>query len=138
MKQTILLGFFLMIGSLTYSQIYVQGGVGLAKQGNIGGDLALGYSMGKTTISSGYFAMLNPEQPVFLNVKVGQKLTDALHLYGGFVRIQRSSVLKQTNTNSWIAGIEYNTKKFQKRRFYYSANYVPSYFFVCIGMKFNY
>jgi len=138
MKQTILLAFLLITGSLTYSQVYFQGGVGLAKQANFGGDISVGYVLKKTTFSTGYFALLNSEQPVFLSLKIGQKVTEALHVYGGMVRIQQSAVQKQSNSNSWIAGIEYNTKKFQKGRFYYSANYIPSYFFVCMGMKFNY
>lgn len=138
MKQTILIFFLLLSSGLSYGQIYFQGGVGLAKQANFGGDMSVGYTLKNTTISTGYFAIFNPEQPVFFSLKAGQRLTDAIHLYGGVVRVQRSSVHKELNTHSWIAGIEYNTKSFQKGRFYYSANYIPSYFFVCMGMKFNY
>ncbi len=138
MKQTIFIFLLLLSGGLSYGQVYFQGGVGLAKQANFGGDMSVGYTIKKTTLSTGYFAIFNPEQPVFFSLKAGQKLTDAFHVYAGVVRVQRSSVHKELNTHSWIAGIEYNTKNFQKGRFYYSANYVPSYFFVCMGMKFNY
>ncbi len=142
MKHQIFTFLFVVSGFCAKAQLYVQGGVGMAERRIPGGELGMGYAQKKVTFSASYFALLNPrattQEPLLVNIKSGYKLTKAWHIYGGIVRQIRSSVDKGTNTSSWIAGLEYNSKEFKKGRFYYSANYIPSYFFVTMGMKFNY
>lgn len=121
-----------------YSQMYVQAGGGVTTNGNAGADLSVGYVAKKTTFTVGYFALLESDQPLLFNVQAGYKLNKAVRMYGGYVRKQVSANVKSLNSNSWIAGIEYNTKRFKRGNFYYSANYIPDYFFVTVGMKFNY
>jgi hypothetical protein len=142
MKKKIVTGIFVMLAFAAKAQFYAQGGLGMAERRIPGAELGVGYAQKKVTFSASYFALFNPrattQEPLLVNVKSGYKITKAWHVYGGIVRQVRSSVDKGTNTSSWIAGIEYNTKEFKKGRFYYSANYIPSYFFVTVGMKFNY
>ncbi|MBP6687234.1 MAG: hypothetical protein KA160_05185 [Lacibacter sp.] len=130
--------FVLFSGNL-FSQVYLQAGAGVTTNVNAGADLQVGYSLKKkATIGIGYFALIDDAQPLLMNVQVGYKLSKSVRMYGGYVRKQVSSNYKRLNTNSWIGGIEYNGKRFKKGNFYYSANYIPRYFFVCAGMKFNY
>jgi|GEM_PF-2764077 len=120
------------------AQMFVQAGAGVTTHGNAGADFSVGYGAKKTTFTVGYFALLDNDQPLLLNVQAGYKLTKAVRVYGGYVRKQVSANFKTLNSNSWITGIEYNTKRFKRGNFYYSANYIPDYFFVTVGMKFNY
>lgn len=128
----------LLFAATGYAQMFVQAGGGVTSHGNAGADLSVGYAAKKTTFTAGYFALLDNDQPLLLNVQAGYKLTKAVRIYGGYVRKQVSANIKSLNTNSWIAGVEYNTKRFMKGNFYYSANYIPNYFFATVGMKFNY
>lgn len=120
------------------AQVFVQAGGGVTSRGNAGADLSVGYAAKKTTLTVGYFALLDNDQPLLLNMQAGYKITNAVRVYGGYVRKQVSANIKSLNTNSWIAGVEYNTKRFMRGNFYYSANYIPNYFFATVGMKFNY
>ena len=138
MLKVISLCFFLLIAEIGYSQMFVQAGGGVTTNGNAGADLSVGYVAKKTTLTVGYFALLDNGEPLLLNMQAGYKITNAVRVYGGYVRKQVSSNVKSLNTNSWIAGIEYNTKRFMRGNFYYSANYIPNYFFATVGMKFNY
>ena len=139
MKKVLGICVFMFVISAVRSQVYLQAGAGVTTHGNAGADLQAGYSFKKkTTFGIGYFALIDNDQPLLLNVQAGYKLTKAVRMYGGYVRKQTSTSHKTANTNSWIAGVEYNTKRFKKGNFYYSANYIPNYFFVCVGMKFNY
>ncbi len=128
----------LFVAGTGYAQMFVQAGGGVTTHGNAGADLSVGYAAKKTTFTIGYFALLDNDQPLLLNVQTGYKLTKAVRVYGGYVRKQVSANIKTLNTNSWITGVEYNTKRFKRGNFYYSANYIPDYFFVTVGMKFNY
>ena len=139
MKKVLGICLFIFLVNSVRSQVYLQTGAGVTTNGNAGADLQIGYSIKKkTTVGIGYFALLDDAQPLLMNVQVGHKLSKAVRVYGGYVRKQVSSEHKQLNTNSWIAGVEYNSKRFKKGNFYYSANYIPHYFFVCVGLKFNY
>ncbi len=138
MRKFLGLCLFLVIAGSASSQIYVQGGAGFTSKANLGGDLGLGFVAKKTTFTVGYFAMMDNDEPFMLNVQAGYRITSDWRLYGGYVRKHSSDIVKTQNSNSWIAGVEYNTKRFKKGNFYYSANYIPNYFFATIGMKFNY
>ncbi len=138
MQKFLGLCLFLLITGTASSQVYVQAGAGLTSKINFGGDLGVGFVAKKTTFAVGYFAMMDSGEPLMLNVQAGYRITNDLRLYGGYVRKHSSDLMKSQNSNSWIAGIEYNTKRFKKGNFYYSANYIPNYFFATIGMKFNY
>lgn len=131
---------FLFLSVASMSQMYVQGGAGLVTGPNVGagGELSVGYVYKKTTFSTGYFAQVNDATPLLFSFQAGYKVNKAVRIYSGYVRKHLSAQLKTSNSNSWIAGAEYNGKRFKKGNFYYSANYIPSYFFVCVGMKFNY
>jgi hypothetical protein len=137
----ILLCCAVLLSTITcFSQAYVQAGAGIATGAEVrgGGELHVGYAFKKTTFSAGYFAQIDDAAPLLVNFQAGYKLNKAVRVYGGYVRKHQSSAIKSVNSNSWIAGVEYNTKRFKRGNFYYSANYIPSYFFVCLGMKFNY
>ncbi len=139
MKKVLGLCVFMLSFTAVRSQVYLQAGGGVTTNGNAGADLQVGYSLKKkTTIGIGYFALIDNAQPLLMNVQVCYKLSKSVRMYGGYVRKQVSNSHKALNTNSWIGGIEYNTKRFKKGNFYYSANYIPNYFFACVGMKFNY
>lgn len=138
MQKFLGLSLFLIIACSASSQVYVQAGGGVTSKANIGGDLSIGFVAKKTTFAVGYFAMMDDDEPLMLNVQAGYRITDSWRLYGGYVRKHASSHVKSQNENSWLTGVEYNTQRFKKGNFYYSANYIPNYFFVTIGMKFNY
>lgn len=139
MKKVLGFCLFMLAMNSARSQVYLQGGAGVTTNGNAGADLQVGYSLKKKmTVGIGYFALIDNAQPLLMNLQVGYKISKAVRMYGGYVRKQVSSSHTAQNANSWIGGIEYNTKRFKKGNFYYSANYIPHYFFVCVGMKFNY
>lgn len=139
MKKVLGICLFMFVISAARSQVYLQAGAGATTNVTAGADLQVGYSFKKkTTFGIGYFALIDNDQPLLLNVQAGYKLTKSVRMYGGYVRKQASGSDKSMNTNSWIAGVEYNTKRFKRGNFYYSANYIPNYFFACVGMKFNY
>jgi len=138
MRKVLLLAVLLFSGFAGFAQVYFQGGAGVTSKASFGGDLAVGYSLNKTTFSAGYFAILDDGEPALFNFQAGYRLTEAIRMYGGYVRKHQSSHLKENNSNSWVAGIEYNTKSFNRGNFYYSANYIPNYVFLTVGMKFNY
>lgn len=139
MKKVLGICLFMFAVSAARSQVYLQAGAGATTHATAGADLQVGYQFKKkTTFGIGYFALIDNDQPLLLNVQAGYKLTKSVRMYGGYVRKQASNSLKALNTNSWIAGVEYNTKRFKRGNFYYSANYIPNYFFACVGMKFNY
>jgi hypothetical protein len=139
MKKVLGICLFMFVISAARSQVYLQAGAGVTTHATAGADLQVGYQFKKkTTFGIGYFALIDNDQPLLLNVQAGYKLTKSVRMYGGYVRKQASNSLKALNTNSWIAGVEYNTKRFKRGNFYYSANYIPNYFFACVGMKFNY
>lgn len=131
---------FLFLSVASMSQIYVSGGAGLVTGPKVGagGDLNVGYVFKKTTFSAGYFAHMSDASPLLFSFRAGYKVSNSVRIYSGYVRKHLSAQLKSSNSNSWIAGAEYNGKRFMNGNFYYSANYTPSYFFVCVGMKFNY
>ncbi|RXK58953.1 hypothetical protein ESA94_16340 [Lacibacter luteus] len=138
MKKILCICICMVIINAARSQVYVQAGGGITTNGTGGGDLSIGYAAKKTTFSVGYFALIDNSEPLLLNVQGGYKINKAWRVYGGYVRKQVSANVKSMNTNSWLAGVEYNTKRFKKGNFYYAANYIPHYFFVTVGMKFNY
>lgn len=128
----------LLFSFTSSAQVFVQAGGGVTSKGKAGADLNIGYASKKTTLTVGYFALLDNDQPLLLNMQAGYKITSAVRVYGGYVRKQVSANVKSLNTNSWIAGVEYNTKRFMRGNLYYSVNYIPNYFFATVGMKFNY
>jgi hypothetical protein len=139
MKKVLVICLCMFVITEAHSQVYFQAGAGATTNATAGADLHVGYSFKeKTTFGVGYFALMDNAQPLLLNVQAGYKLTKSVRMYGGYVRKHTSGTFKSMNTNSWIAGVEYNTKRFKKGNFYYSANYIPHYVFVCVGMKFNY
>lgn len=129
---------FLVFAFTASAQVYVQAGAGITSKVHVGGDLGVGVVVKKTTFAVGYFAIMDSGEPLMLNVQAGYRIANNFRFYGGYVRKHSSDVFKIQNTNSWIGGVEYNTKRFKKGNFYYSANYIPNYFFVTVGMKFNY
>ena len=131
---------FLFSTIVASAQVYVQAGAGLVTGENVGagGELSVGYVYKKTTFSTGYFAQISDATPLLFSFQAGYKVNKAVRIYSGYVRKHLSAQLKSANSNSWIAGVEYNGKRFKKGNFYYSANYIPNYFFATVGMKFNY
>ncbi|MFY7839456.1 MAG: hypothetical protein ACOVP7_04220 [Lacibacter sp.] len=138
MQKVMAFCLLLVLGTSASAQVYVQGGASVTSQANIGGDLSIGFVAQKTTLSVGYLALMDNDEPLMLNVQAGYRLNNAWRIYGGYVRKHFSSDVKLNNNHSWLGGVEYNSKRFMRGNFYYSANYIPQYFFVTVGMKFNY
>lgn len=120
-----ILVFILMflIGAISSkAQVILLGGAGMSNK-YFSAELQAGYRFNNATLTAGYIALPEDNQPALFNVRAGYVIAERVHVYGGYVKVMYSMDDKSRNSNTWQVGAQYLFCYYDRGSFYFGGNY---------------
>lgn len=117
-----ILCLFLLVSFNADSQVFVLGGAGISNK-YFSAELQTGYRYQQTTLSIGYIALPEQNQPALFNIRAGYVIAERVHVYGGYVKVMYSLDDKSRNSNTWQVGTQYLFSHYDRGSFYAGVNY---------------
>jgi hypothetical protein len=127
---------FILASLSANSQIFIEGGAGITNK-YLSGEVQTGVRVNNITASIGFISIPEASQPALFNFRAGYTIKERWLIYGGYVRLMRSSDNKAENGDTWQTGVQYHFMHYDRGTFYVEGNYSPGFISLHLGMSFN-